>query len=150
MAEKKWDLREIKKVKKKLLVQYNIAFLLIFLLYSYFAENVKLSFLIGLFCVFSLIVVAILLYIRLTGKSFGTKASRKEQAFDRDRIGEKRWKRQKINEIVAVGVSGVVMAVVLFSLNVDSTRFDSNSIAYAFVGTWIGLNISQIIRIKRL
>ena len=88
MDETQWDIQEVKHLKKKQLVQYNIVMLLLFVLFGYFSENGNTSLLFGVFCVLVWIVVAITLYTLMTGKPIGTKTSRRVQVFDRNRLGE--------------------------------------------------------------
>ena len=53
MVETQWDIQEVKYLKKKQLVQGNLAMLLLFVPFGYLAENGKPSLLFGAFvCTF--------------------------------------------------------------------------------------------------
>ncbi|GGM18359.1 hypothetical protein GCM10011351_00180 [Paraliobacillus quinghaiensis] len=86
MDETQWDIKEVKRLKKKQLVQYNLLMLLIFVLFGYLVENNKEFVLNVFFAVFFWWITAIMLYTLNTGKPIGTKTSRRLQEFDRDRL----------------------------------------------------------------
>lgn len=150
MNDTQWDIQEVKKLKKKQLVQTNLVMLLIFLLFAYFAENGKPSLLIGGVCVLLWILVAITLYVLKTGRPIGTKTSRIVQEFDRDRLGEKRWKRRKMTEAVMISVISVLITVLVFVEDLTSVRLDFSIYAFPFIGAWIGQNVGEIVRMKKL
>jgi len=150
MDETQWDIQEVKHLKKKQLVQYNIVMLLLFVLFGYFSENGNTSLLFGVFCVLVWIVVAITLYTLMTGKPIGTKTSRRVQVFDRNRLGEKRWKRRKITETVIISVISVLITILLFVKDFNSVRLDFPIDAFPFIGAWIGYNVGEIIRMNNL
>jgi hypothetical protein len=150
MDEIQWDIREVKHLKKKQLVQYNLVTLLLFVLFGYFVENGKPTLLIGGFCVLMWIITAITLYTLMTGIPIGTKTSRKVQEFDRNRLGEMRWKRRKITEAVIISVISVFITVLLFMKGFNSVRLDFPINAFPFIGAWVGYNIGEIIRMNNL
>ncbi|MFZ0447033.1 MAG: hypothetical protein WAM95_20860 [Bacillus sp. (in: firmicutes)] len=145
-----WNMQEVKHLKKKQLVQNNLVMLLLFVLFGYFAENGKPSLLFGVFCVLIWIIVVISLYILKTGRPIGTKTSRRVQAFDRNRLGEKRWRRRRITETVIISIIGVLITVLLFIKDFNSVRLDFPIVAIPFIGAWIGYNIGEIIRMNNL
>lgn len=152
MDETQWDIQEVKRLKKKQLVQYNLVMLLIFVLLGYFIENGKPSLLIGGFFVLIWTAVAVTLYALKTGRPIGTKTSRILQEFDRDRLGEKRWKRRRITEVVVISVAVILITVLAFVFlkDVNSLRLNFYSGTLPFVGAWVGYNLGEITRIKKL
>ena len=150
MDETQWDIQEVKHLKKKQLVQSNLVMLLLFVLFGYFVENGKTSLLIGGCCVLLWIIVAITLYVLKTGRPIGTKTNRIVQEFDRNRLGEKRWKQRKMTEAVIISVISVLITVLVFVKNLNSVRLDFISGALPFIGAWIGHNIGEIIRMNKL
>lgn len=150
MDETQWDIQEVKHLKKKQLVQSNLVMLLLFVLFGYFSENGKPSLLIGGFCVLLWIIVAITLYVLKTGRPIGTKTSRIVQEFDRNRLGEQRWKRRKMTEAVIISIISVFITVLVFVKDLNSVRLDLSIGAFPFIGAWIGYNIGEIIRMNKL
>lgn len=150
MNETQWDIKEVKRLKMKQLVQYNFIALLLFLLFGYFATYEKPSLLIGGMCVLLWILVAILLYNLIAEKPIGTKTSRIVQEFDRNRLGQKRWKRRKMIE-AAFGIIVSVIATVFVMVNdfnSDAINFPSNF--FPFIGAYVGYNIGEIFRMNKL
>lgn len=150
MDETQWDIQEVKHLKKKQLVQSNLVMLLLFVLFGYFAENGKPSLLIGGVCVLLWILVAITLYVLKTGRPIGTKTSRIVQEFDRNRLGEKRWKRRKMTEAVIISVISVFITVLVFVKDLNSVRLDFPISAFPYIGAWIGYNVGEIVRMNKL
>ncbi|RSL35243.1 hypothetical protein D7Z54_01350 [Salibacterium salarium] len=88
MDEAKWSMQEVKLLKKVQLFQNNFVMLLVFVLFAFFAKNGgSVFFLFGLCCVFFWISTANMLYTLKTGRTIGTKISKRVQAFDRDNMG---------------------------------------------------------------
>lgn len=150
MNETDWDIQEVKHLKKKQLVQNNLAMLLLFILFGYLAENGKPLLLFVVFCIIFWIVVAITLYTLITGRPIGTKTSRRVQAFDRNRLGEKRWKRRTIIETVVISVIAVFVTVLMFGIDLNAINIDFPIGAFPFIGAWLGYNIGEIIRMSKL
>ncbi|WP_430787272.1 hypothetical protein VBD025_16015 [Virgibacillus flavescens] len=150
MEGTQWDIREVIHLKKIQLVQDNFFMLLIFVLFGYMAENGMSYVLIGAACILSWIAVAVSLYTLITGRSFGTKTRRRVQEFDRDRSGEKRWKRKKIAEIIIFSVIGVIITSFIFDKGINSARLDFPLNALPFFGVWVGHNVGEIIRMNKL
>ena len=96
------------------------------------------------------IIVAITLYVLKTGSPIGTKTSRIVQEFDRNRLGEKHWKRRKMTEAVIISVISVLITILLFNLDLNSLRLDFPISVLPFIGAWIGYNIGEIIRMNNL
>lgn len=146
MDETKWDIKEVKHLKKKQVIQNNLVMLLLFVLLVFFADNGMHSLIIGIFFLLIWIILAITLYTLKTGRPIGTKTSRLVQEFDRNRLGEKRWKQNRIAEAVIISVIGVGIAVLWFVKDVNSFGLDFPSYAIPFIGSWIGYNLGEIIR----
>jgi Ca2+/Na+ antiporter len=150
MDETQWDIQEVKHLKKKQLVQNNLVMLLLFVLIAYFAYSGKHSLINGIYFVLIWINVAITLYTLKKGRTIGTKTSKRVQEFDRNRLGEKRWKRNRITEAVIISVTGIGIAVLLFVVDFNSVRLDVPNYVFPFIGAWIGFNIREIIRMNNL
>lgn len=150
MEETQWDIKEMKRLKKKQLVRGNLFMLLIFVLLAYFLESGKLLFVAWILIACLLITVVLSLYTLVTGNLIGTKTSRRVQAFDRNRWGEKRWKRKKIIEVVLFTVLGFGLAVVLFVTDFSSPNQTFAGSHFPFIGAWIGYNLGEITRMKNM
>ncbi|WP_223701773.1 hypothetical protein [Sutcliffiella deserti] len=151
MVETHWDIDEVKHLKKKQLIQSNLLMLLLFVLFAYFAENGNLFLFFGVHFVLLWIIVAITLYTLKTGKPIGTKTNRRVQEFDKNRMGEKRWKRKKITEIVVISViNSVLFTVLIIVVDFDNLTLDFPISAFPFIGAWVGLNLGEIIRMNKL
>ncbi|GAB4073126.1 hypothetical protein GCM10028778_07330 [Barrientosiimonas marina] len=148
MNEIDWDIQEVKRLKKRQLIQFNFVVLLLFLLCVYLEETGKPFSLVLLFCFLSWIMTVYKLYELTTGKAF-TKTSSRVLTFDRDRLGEKRWKRSTIIEIVVISICSILLTVFVSVTNFSDTRQEL-FILYPFIGAWIGSNIGEIVRISDL
>lgn len=150
MDEKVWDIQQVKRLKKKSLIELNAVMLSLFLftfIYIYMEWPVSVFF--GITCIIVWFFVAHSLYVLITGKTTGTKTNKWVQAFDRDRSGEKRWKRSKIAEVILFVVLGIVCTVLVFPIEIDSEPLRFINIS-AFFGAWFGVNVGSIIRISSL
>ncbi|MCM3609688.1 hypothetical protein M4S82_00405 [Planococcus sp. MERTA32b] len=150
MEGTQWDLREVKRLKVKQLLQYNLAMLLLFVLLNYFVEFGQLYLFIGVFYLLVLIVAAIILYNFKTGRFIGTKTSKRLQEFDKARLGKKRWKRRKILEAAFVLALTVFVTVLIFTVDFNNSGIAFSSTAYPFIGVWLGYNIGELIRTNAL
>ncbi|MEK6268460.1 MAG: hypothetical protein N2C11_07740 [Planococcus sp. (in: firmicutes)] len=150
MGINQWDIKEIKYLKKKKLIQDNIFMLLIFVFLVYFANNERYSFIIGTFFVYLCIAVGFTMYILITGKHMGTKTSKFVKKYDRSRIGEKRWKRGKIIEIVIISAVAIGIGLVLIFMDINSVSRDFPSYYFPFIGSWVGFNLGEIVRMNNL
>lgn len=150
MEEDQWDIKEIKKLKKKQLLLGNLFMLLVFVLLVYFLESDTLFFVTWIVLACLLVSSAFSLYTLITGNLIGTKTSRRVQAFDRSHWGEKRWKRKKIIEVVLFIVLGIVL---VFFLTTTDFSFPNQTVSappFAFIGAWVGYNIGEITRLTNL
>ena len=150
MEEDQWDIKEIKKLKKKQLLLGNLFMLLVFVLLVYFLESDTLFFVTWIVLACLLVSSAFSLYTLITGNLIGTKTSRRVQAFDRCHWGEKRWKRKKIIEVVLFIVLGIVL---VFFLTTTDFSFPNQTVSappFAFIGAWVGYNIGEITRLTNL
>ncbi|NIK11630.1 hypothetical protein [Alkalibacillus almallahensis] len=150
MEETDWDIEEVKQLKTKQLIQFNLLMLLLFVLIGYFAENGNVLVLHGMICLLSWIVLAVTLYILTTGKFVGTKTNRRVQKFDRTQLGEERWRRRKIIELVFMSLLSVIVTVLTFVEDYETAIFNFPIDAFPFMGAWLGLNIGEMIRIHDL
>ncbi|WP_411954877.1 hypothetical protein ACKXGF_03460 [Alkalibacillus sp. S2W] len=150
MEETDWDIEEVKHLKTKQLIQSNLVMLLLFVLIGYFAENGNIFVLYGMFCVLLWLIVAVTLYILTTGKFVGTKTNRRVQEFDRTQLGEKRWRRRKIIELVFMSLLSVIVTVLTFVEDYETAIFNFPIDAFPFMGAWLGYNIGEMIRIHNL
>ncbi|AIY05269.1 hypothetical protein Plano_1304 [Planococcus sp. PAMC 21323] len=144
------DIKEIKYLKKKKLIQDNIFMLLIFLFLIYFASNERHSFIIGSFFVYIWIAVAFVMYTLKTGKHIGTKTSIYVKRYDRNKIGEKRWKRNKLIELFIIGIIGIGIGFVFIFENINTVGANIPSYYFPFIGSWIGFNLGEIGRMSKL
>ena len=150
MNETQWDIKEVKHLKIKQLVQYNVVWLLLFLLFGYFAMNGKTSLLFGGMCVILWIVVASSLYNLITEKPIGTKTSRMVQEFDRTQLGQKRWKRRRMIETAFIIVICVFVTVFVSINDFNSETINSPIHLFPYIGAFIGYNSGEIYRISNL
>lgn len=150
MDEAQQELIEIIKLKKKQLLWGNLFMLVIFLLLSYLLENGKISFLTWAILISLLIMTILSLYTLITGAILGTKTTRRIQAFDRKRWGETKWKLLKITEIVLYAGLGIVITVLTFDVDLDSSDWNLTGFTFPFIGAWVGYNLGEIIRIAGL
>lgn len=147
MIETQWDIEEIKRLKMKLLIQYNFFSILLFVLLVFFALNAEISQLVVGIYVFMWILVAYMLYNLIAEKPIATKASRIVQEFDRNQMGEERWKLKKWIEfiiciVICIFITNFVTVNDFNSINMDSFL--------PFIGAWAGYNIGEIYRIRNL
>lgn len=151
MNDTDWNIEEVKHIKKKQLIYFNLLMLLLFFLFYFYIKNGGTpTGLIGYSSALLWILLANSVYTLLTGETIGTKSIRRTLAFDIDRIGKKRWKRQKLIEVIYFIILCIGFTVVLFTFDLSSTKLNFPIFAIPFIGGWIGTNIGQIIRIKNL
>lgn len=144
------DIQEIKHLKKKRLVRFNLVMLLFFVLLGYLIATSKMTLTIGLLSVILWSMVIIELYTLITGKFIGTKINRRVQEFDRRYLGQKRWKRKKVIETIIICGIGIFTTVFLFVEDFSSARLDFPLDTFPFIGLWIGHNIWETARIGSL
>lgn len=150
MDEAKQERKEIKKLKKKQLLWGNLFMLMIFLLLSYLLGAGKILFVTWAILIFLIIMTAISLYTLITGAIIGTKATRRIQSFDRKRWGEKKWKRNKIIEMVLYTGLGIGITALALNADLDSSNRNLSGFTFPFFGAWLGYNLGEITRIKNL
>lgn len=150
MTEAGWDMQKVKHFKKKQLVQCNFVIVLLFMLSVYYAEKGGSVFAyFNFLCVLIWMISAYTLYVAATGKTIGTKTSKFIQNFDRDRLGERRWKKRRIIEAAVTGALAVICTVlaVVMDYNADSLEIRH---LFPIIGSWLGYNIGEIVRIGSL
>lgn len=151
MDESDWDIQEIKRLKKKQLVQYNFVMFLLVALFAYFVKSGgSATVFLGLCCAYFWIFTGSTIYTLITGKVIGTKSGRRVQAFDRDRIGEKRWKRKTTIAPIVLLVLSIGFTVFWYVTDFDASRLEFSIGAIPFFACWIGYNIGESVRISKL
>src|SRR5699024_4670815 len=103
MNETEWDIQEVKRLKWKQLVQYNVLMLLLFSFYYLWAGN---SFFLcwSLLCLALWVFVAHSLYTFFTGKMIGTKTMKLVQSFYKNYLVEKHWNKRKLIGFITISV----------------------------------------------
>ena len=144
------EIREIKKLKKKQLLWGNLLILVTFLLLSYLLGIGKILFVTWAILMLLLIMTVLSLYTLITGAIVGTKNTRRIRTFDRKRWGEKKWKRNKIFEIILFTGLGIALIILVFNTDLDSSNRNLSNFSFPFFGAWIGYNLGEITRIASL
>ncbi|MBA2175425.1 hypothetical protein H0266_11015 [Halobacillus locisalis] len=150
MGETVWNLRKVKHLKKKQLVLYNLLMLFIAFLAFYIENDWSIYVLAGLTLVMSWSIIANMVYTLKTGKVLGTKASRRVQAFDRDYLGEKRWKKRKQIGTVIMILFSIGFTAFLLNIDLNSMDMDFPTDALPLFGAWGGFNAGEINRVRKL
>ncbi|WP_147803308.1 hypothetical protein [Alkalicoccus halolimnae] len=151
MEETKWDMQEVKRLKKKRLIHTNLIMLILFFLLVYYIQSGgSVLVLFGLCCVIMWMMIIQMLFTLKTGKTIGTKTSQLVQAFDRDHKGEKSWKRRRTAETIFLVTFNLFLTISLFIFNFEALDLRFSSTAFPFIGSWIGYNIGESYRINRL
>lgn len=145
-----WDIKEIKRLKVKGLIQYNFGVLLLFLLFGYFAINGKTLLLVGGICFFLWISVAFSLLNLIMEKPIGTKTSRIIQEFDKNRLGQKYWKRKNMIETIFLVIISIFITVFVIVNDFDSAILNFPIGFFPLIGACVGYNIVKIYRISNL
>ncbi|KMM39197.1 hypothetical protein [Guptibacillus hwajinpoensis] len=152
MEEGNWDLQEVKRLKKKLLIQNNLGMLLVFALLWFFVEvtAVSTTIILGVLCAILWLLVANMLFTLLTGKVIGTRAMQRVQTFEIERHGKKQWKiKASIGLLIILAITiGLTVMVVVSDIGSVPLNFPNDS--FAFIGAWLGMNLGQIHRIRKL
>lgn len=150
MDETQWDIEEVKRLKRKQLLQFNLVMLVLFLLLFNFFKSEGPFFLFAVCYVLMVIQFAIILYNLKTGRFVGTKTSIRVQQFDRERLGKKRWKRKKIIETVFLIAVGIFITVFIVKMDFPSAGENYTGSTFLFIGAWIGYNIGELFRMSKL
>ncbi|MDP4552935.1 hypothetical protein Q9251_18810 [Alkalihalobacillus macyae] len=151
MAEGNWDLQEMKRLKKKLLIQSNLGMLLVFALLWFFVEvtAVSATIIFGVVCAILWFAVANMLFTLLTGKVIGTRAMQRLQTFEIERHGKKQWKIKSSIGLLIMLLLTIGLTVVVLVSDLRSITLDFPSDSFAFIGGWIGMNVGQILRLRK-
>lgn len=150
MEEIECDIQEVKRLKRRQLVQVNLVVLLAFFLSVYYVSvGLPLFVFFGFTCLLLWILFAHALYTLTTGKMIGTKTSKLIQAFERNRSGERRWKRKQATETTFIGIVSIICTVLVFNMDLSSETLEFMNL-WPFIGAWIGSNIGAIIRTSNL
>lgn len=150
MNEIVWDIKEVKRLKTKSLVELNISMLLIFLFAVFYIHmRWSMSLFFGIACLIIWFFAALSLYTLISGKTTGTKTNKRVQAFDRQRAGDKRWKRRRIAEVIIFSTLGIVCTILVFPIDLSDESLQYINV-WPFVGAWFGANLGSIFRIINL
>lgn len=150
MDEIEWDIVEVKRLKRKQLMQVNFVMLLVIVLSFYYIHaGWSISVFMGLLCLMMWVVVVHILYTLTTGRMIGTKTSKLVQAFDRYHRGEKRWKRRKVTEAVIVSIVSALCTVLVFNIGFSSEPLEFLNLL-PLIGAWLGFNIGEVVRTNNL
>lgn len=150
MDEIEWDIVEVKRLKRKQLIQVDLVMLLVIVLSFYYIHaGWSISVFMGLLCLLMWVVVGHILYTLTTGKMIGTKTSKLVQAFDRDHRGEKRWKRSKVTDAVIISIVSALCTVLVFTIGFGSEPLEFLNL-WPIIGAWMGFNIGEVIRTNNL
>lgn len=150
MGEIEWDIQEIKRIKWIELIQANLVALFAFFLSFYYIKvGLSLSVFFCFTCLLLWILFAHALYTLITGELIDTKTSKLSHAFDKNRLGKKRWKRKKLIETIVIGIICTVCTILIFN-----TDFPPDTLTFwnlsPFIGAWIGFNTGSLIRTSAL
>ncbi len=147
----KWDIQEMKQIKKKLLLQNNlIMFLLIVLLGFYIELWGSVPFLFGFCCAVLWILVVNMIYTMWTKKVIGTRAMQKDLNFKIDRHGEKKWKVKAIIGLIFIFVLSTGSTIFYFQWDLGALNIDFPQDTISLFIVWLFYNIGEIRRIKKL
>lgn len=150
MEKDKWDLKEVKRLKWRQLIQYNVVMLLLFLVAIYAVKSTSSAYFIFIFFTVIVWIVSIhALYTLKTGKILGTKTMKIVHQYDKDFQGKKRWKRKKILEAVFAMIVAIGCTVLVSRLDLRDVTVNYYNLA-PFIGAWVGLNIGEVFRITNL
>lgn len=150
MPKTDWDIQKIKRLKWILFIQLNIVMILLFIpLIYYVMAGVSASLFLRLFCLLLWIIVAHTFYTFRTGKLIGTKTIKLVFAFDRDCLGERRWKRNKMIELIILIFFSIVFTILVFMIDFNDRNLDTYSL-FPFIGSWVGTSIGQILKLNKL
>ncbi|TKD72209.1 hypothetical protein [Pseudalkalibacillus hwajinpoensis] len=152
MGEGNWDLQEMKRLKKKLLIQNNLGMLVVFALLWFFVEvaTVSAPIILGVLCAILWLIVVNLLFTLLTGKVIGTRAMQRVQTFEIERRGKKQWKIKASIGLLLLLVIAIGLTVMVVVSDIGSVPLDFPNDSFAFIGAWLGMNLGQIRQIRKL
>ncbi|MBN8211024.1 hypothetical protein JI666_19985 [Bacillus sp. NTK071] len=152
MGEEKWDLQEIKRLKKKLFIQNNLGMLLVFALLWFFVEvaAVSATIVLGVLCAILWLFVVNILFTLLTGKVIGTKAMQRVQTFRIERHGKKQWKIKASIGLFLFLALTIGLTVLVVGSDIGSATLEFPNDSFGFIGAWLGMNIGEIHRIRKI
>lgn len=146
----KWDIRKVKRLKRKQLMQYNLVMLILFILSVYFVKiggSMATFFSIGIPLLW--IITAYTIYALITGKIIGTKTSKRVQTFNLEYWGKRRWKRKRVIGAIVISVLSILCTVIVATVNFNSEASEIHNV-FPIVGAWLGFNIGETFKIKKL
>ena len=151
MEERKWDIQEIKQIKKKLLILNNLVMLLLIVSFGFYIElGGSSTFLIGFCCAVLWILVVNAVYTIWTGKVIGTKTMQKDLNFKVYRHGKKQWKIKAIIGLIFLFALSAGSTIVFFQLDLEALKIDFPQDSISLFAVWLFFNIGEMRRIKKL
>ncbi|MYL65165.1 hypothetical protein GLW07_17545 [Bacillus hwajinpoensis] len=151
MEDGKWDIQEIKQIKKNLLIKNTLFMLLFIVIIGFYIElGGSLTFLIGFCCAVLWILVVNMIYTIWTKKVIGNRAMQKDLDFKIYRHGKRSWKIKAIIGLIFIVVLSTGSTILFFQWDLEALNIDfpQNTISLFFV--WLFYNIGEIRRIKKL
>lgn len=151
MAEKEWDLKEIKRIKKKNLVKSNLVLVVIFASLNFlFESGVSHTVIFGMLCLLLWLATVIIAYTYKTGKVIGTKDSQLDYDFEKWRLGEKRAKKRAVIGLVIFILFSIGATIAFFMVDFEQRNMDPSSDLFMLFAALLGLNLAQVNRIRKL
>lgn len=151
MEEGKWDIQEIKRIKKKLLIQNNLAMLFFIVSFGFYMElGGSFAVFLGFCCVVLWLFVVNMVYTIWTGKVIGTKDMQKVQNFKIYRHGKKRWKIKAIIGLLFIFSFSAGSTIAVFLLDFEGLKVDFPQDSMSLFLLWLFMNIGEIRRIRKL
>ncbi|WP_156896433.1 hypothetical protein [Halobacillus kuroshimensis] len=154
MKAEGWDVKHIRRLKKRLLLQQNIVMLFIVIFFSIYAIN---GWPVAHFLVLCAVVLSGIGFFALLslwkGEPQGTKMVRTIQAYEKDVKGTQRWRRKKWMESIFIFLFVSAIIAFLIFLNHDAIQQSQQGFpgdVIPLLGAWIGMNIGSFVRIKDL
>ncbi|WP_347860814.1 hypothetical protein U0355_08870 [Salimicrobium sp. PL1-032A] len=147
MDKNGWDFDEIRGLKLRRLVHYNILYAIFFVLFFYVAERMTFASFGALFTSLFWIYGLYLVIVLRTGKRFVPAMWKYINEFDKFHQGEKKWRRKQYVELGIIFGIAAIFTVCLVTLDfsyADRMRFPQDSAG--LFGAWIGLNIGELVR----
>ena len=151
MEDGKWDIQEIKQIKKNLLLKNNLFMLLFIVTIGFYIElGGSLTFLFGFCCAVLWILVMNVLYTIRTKKVIGTRAMQKDLNFKIYRHGKRSWKKKAMIGLVFLFVLSAGSTFLFFQWDLENVKVDFPQDMISLFLVWLFYNIGEIRRIKKL
>src|SRR5690625_3599514 len=93
------------------------------------------------------IITAYTIYAHITDKIIGKKTSKRVQKFNLEYWGKRRWKRKRVIGVICVLSN--LCTVIVATVNFNSEALEIHNV-FPIVGAWLGFNIGETFKIKKL